>query len=230
MTARIVVTSATSTPSAGIGAVATRLCASGKRMAACIPAIIPTSNPTLVTATLALALASALSTGCAGRFVETIPEDAARSATTRTTTFHLIRHAEKASDDPKDPDLNEAGRLRAQRLADRLQREPVDAIYATGYRRTQRTAAPLAAMRGIGVHTYDAAMPVAEFALWLEREHPAGTVLVVGHSNTIPGIASALCGCDVAPIEDREYDRWITVSIARKGAREADRRIEISRY
>ena len=33
------------------------------------------------------------------------------------TTFILVRHAEKATDDPKDPNLSEAGLMRAQSLA-----------------------------------------------------------------------------------------------------------------
>ncbi len=40
---------------------------------------------------------------------------------------------------------------------------------------------------------------------------PNGTVLVVGHSNTAPDIAAALCGCVVAPMGDDEYDRRLTI-------------------
>ena len=63
------------------------------------------------------------------------------------------------------------------------------------------------------VTTYDAGMPAAEFAAQLRREHRGGTVLVVGHSNTAPQIAAALCACDVAPMAETEFDRLMTVTV-----------------
>jgi hypothetical protein len=42
-------------------------------------------------------------------------------------------------------------------------------------------------------------------------------VLVVGHSNTVPGIAAALCRCTVSPMEDTEYDRWIRIQVDTSG-------------
>ncbi len=133
------------------------------------------------------------------------------------TTFVLIRHAEKTTDDPKDPSLSEAGRARAARLADALAAAPLRAAYATAYRRTRATAAAAADRHGIAVATYDAAIPVDAFVATLRRTHGDGTVLVVGHSNTVPVIASALCGCAVAPMREDEFDRWIEIRIAADG-------------
>ena len=45
--------------------------------------------------------------------------------------FVLVRHAEKAAGDPKDPSLSEIGLARAQRLAVSLKDAPVAAVYAT---------------------------------------------------------------------------------------------------
>ena len=42
-----------------------------------------------------------------------------------------------------------------------------------------------------------------------------GTVLVVGHSNTVPDIVSALCKCVVAPIDERDYGNLYDVRIER---------------
>ena len=42
-------------------------------------------------------------------------------------------------------------------------------------------------------------------------------MLVVGHSNTVPDIAAALCGCEVAPMDDAEFDRRITIAIDADG-------------
>lgn len=125
--------------------------------------------------------------------------------------FVIVRHAEKRSDDPRDPLLTEAGPARAQRLASSLAGQPLAAVYATAYRRTQLTAAPSAAAHGVAVTTYDAKQDARTFAATLKQRHRSGTVLVVGHSNTVPDIAAALCECIVAPIGDGEFDRRLSV-------------------
>ncbi len=149
---------------------------------------------------------------CASR-VDQSPDSARAS----TTTFHIVRHAEKASDDPKNPSLSEAGRVRAQRLAALLRDETVVAVYASGYRRTQATAAPTATAHGLEVRTYDAAQPAAAFAATLRDDHRRDSVLIVGHSNTVSPIAAALCACEVPPLREDEFDRWITVRIDAHG-------------
>ena len=66
------------------------------------------------------------------------------------STIFVVRHAEKA-DATKDPDLSEAGRARAEGLAKALRDANIAAIYATEFKRTQQTAAPLAKALGITV-------------------------------------------------------------------------------
>ena len=123
-------------------------------------------------------------------------------------TILIVRHAEKATDDARDPTLTAAGEQRAARLATLLAAEPVQAVYATAFRRTQATAAPTAHAKNLPVSTYDAAMPAADFARRLRETHARGTVLVVAHSNTAPAIASALCDCPVEPMPETEYGRY----------------------
>lgn len=48
-----------------------------------------------------------------------------------------------------DPALAPEGREQAERVADRLEREQLDALYVTSLRRTHETAAPLAARTGL---------------------------------------------------------------------------------
>ncbi|MFC3815988.1 phosphoglycerate mutase family protein [Lysobacter sp. GCM10012299] len=153
---------------------------------------------------LPLLLALALLGGCA-----TTPPPA--------TTFILVRHAEKVPDGSKDPELTAAGLARADALAARLAGVPLDAVYSTAFRRTQQTAAPTARGHQLAVVTYDAKEPAADFSARLKREHAGQRVLVVGHSNTIPGIAAALCSCEVAEMSEAEYDRLTTVRIAADG-------------
>ncbi|MBP6751245.1 MAG: histidine phosphatase family protein [Xanthomonadaceae bacterium] len=128
-------------------------------------------------------------------------------------TFHLVRHAEKGTTPAEDPALTDVGRQRAQRLASLLQDAPPTAIYSTDYDRTRATATAAAQRFGRDISIYDARRPAVEFAEELRRRHTAGVVLVVGHSNTVAPIASALCRCDVAPLREDEYDRWITIEI-----------------
>ncbi len=75
------------------------------------------------------------------------------------TELLLIRHGESQAAYPDkpfplvgghaDPELAEEGREQAGRLAQRLARTPIDAIYVTSLRRTAQTAAPLAARLGL---------------------------------------------------------------------------------
>lgn len=131
--------------------------------------------------------------------------------------FVVVRHAEKAAAGGDDPPLVEAGRARADALAARLADAPVVAVYSTGYARTLQTAAPMAQAHGLPVMPYDAREPADAFATRLRAAHPAGTVVVVGHSNTVPAIAAALCGCAVAPMEETEYDRLLVVTVSAGG-------------
>lgn len=140
-------------------------------------------------------------------------------------TFIVVRHAEKAIDDPRDPTLTSAGVARAERLARRLHRAPLVAVYATPLRRAQATAAPTARDHRLPVTTYDATS-AAEFARGLRARHAAGTVLVVGHSNTVPAIAQALCDCAIAPIADSEYGRRISLHVRPDGRVAVDDRRE----
>lgn len=144
----------------------------------------------------------------------------------QAVTFVLVRHAEKATDDPRDPSLSDAGRLRAERLAHRLHDADVVAVYATPYRRTQQTAAPAARDHRLDVITYDPAQPASALATSLRRRHARGTVLVVGHSNTIPALAQALCGCAIDATADDEYGRRITVDVLPDGRTTVDDRRE----
>ena len=134
------------------------------------------------------------------------------------TTFVIVRHAEKATDDPRDPSLSEAGRARAQALVRVLADEPLTATYATQYRRTQQTAAPTASAHGINVSTYEAALPAAQLAMQLRATHATGgAVLVVGHSNTVPDIAASLSGQSTDAMPESEFDRLYRVRIGADG-------------
>ena len=83
-----------------------------------------------------------------------------------------------------DPDLSEAGRARAQSLADVLKDAKITAIFATEFKRTQQTAAPLA--KALGTHGDDGHVEDDSRRSSRSSRPPTGNVLVVGHSNTVP--------------------------------------------
>ena len=140
--------------------------------------------------------------------------------------YVLVRHAEKAAQPAADPGLEPHGTTRAATLARRLAGQSLVAVYATQFRRTQDTAAPAARAAGVAITPYDAAVAPAEFAAALRRRHGTGTVLVVGHSNTIPGIVEALCSCATAPLREDQYDQLYTITFGADGAA----RLQVERY
>jgi broad specificity phosphatase PhoE len=150
----------------------------------------------------------------------------AREAASAPLTFIVVRHAEKATDDPENPSLSAAGLARADALAQRLHDVPLVAVYATEFRRTRQTAHPAATAHGLPVEAYYARGPAGEVAAQWKQRHRAGTVLVVGHSNTVPDLVAALCGCAAAPMDETEYDR---VSIVRVHA-DRPATLEVQRY
>jgi broad specificity phosphatase PhoE len=138
-----------------------------------------------------------------------------RSATT-TTVVVLARHAEKDLSSIQDPPLSAEGEQRAQRLAQMFGRGKgvgrIDAIYVSELRRTQQTAAPLA--ERLGKHAV--VVPAADTKGLVSRvmhEHEGGSVLIIGHSNTVPELIHEFGAIDVPPIADDEYDTLYVLSI-----------------
>jgi len=132
---------------------------------------------------------------------------AAQEGIPPATVVYLVRHAEKV-DESSDPDLSEAGRARAAELARFLGEAGVAAVFSSDFKRTRRTAEPLATTLGLPVETYDPRDPTTTAHTLRSR---GGTILVVGHSNTVPGLVLALGGGSVSAIEDAEYDRLYIV-------------------
>lgn len=130
------------------------------------------------------------------------------SAAAAQSTIFIVRHAEKA-DMTRDPDLSDTGRARADSLAKTLKDANIAAIYATEFKRTQETAAPLAQTLGIQVTI----VPSAETTtLATKLKTTPGNAVVVGHGNTIPGLIKAL-GIDASiNLAETDYDNlFVTV-------------------
>lgn len=117
---------------------------------------------------------------------------------------YVMRHLEKAAG--ADPGLTETGAAHAARLPALLADDPPAAIYVSTTRRARETAAPLAAALGLTPNEYD---PRDTPALIARVRAETGSVLIVGHSNTVPDIVEQLGGTRPAEIpEDRFGDIW----------------------
>lgn len=106
-----------------------------------------------------------------------------------TSNIYISRHAERLNESDTTS-LSVAGLKRARALADRLANERIDSIYITPYRRTEQTAAPLAARLNLPLAKYPTS-PVTAITGRL-RKLRNKNALVVGHSNTILEIAKGL--------------------------------------
>ncbi len=135
------------------------------------------------------------------------------------TTVILVRHAEKGGDpSERDPELSEAGKVRAQTLAHVLGELGVTRIYSTPYLRTQHTAQPLADVLGIEVTTTPISRSyVDDLAAMLKTDHAGEVVVVVSHSNTVPPLVNALGAGPFDNLAEEEYDDLFVVTIGVDG-------------
>jgi broad specificity phosphatase PhoE len=135
-----------------------------------------------------------------------------------TRTVYLVRHAEKASN-ADDAPLSPAGQKRADCLARALKDAGIKQIYVTDAKRSQQTAAPLAAALKITPQIIAARDPNTLIRDLLYSG--GGNILVVGHSNTIPFILARLKAGSVPPIAENEYDRLFVTTVIEGGATQA---------
>jgi len=126
-------------------------------------------------------------------------------------TLYLVRHSEKQADDSHDPALSEAGRSRSQQLATWFQDNDIKDVWSSDYLRSRDTAAPLLSTLGLELRLYD---PRDLPALVNDLLDNRNNAVIVGHSNTTPELARLLCHCDIADMEESEYDRLIVMSIS----------------
>jgi broad specificity phosphatase PhoE len=116
----------------------------------------------------------------------------------------VVRHAEKV-DSSSDAALSATGRARAKALATLLRQAGVTHIITSEFQRTRQTAAPLASALGLTAEQVPAGDLPALVAR-LRALDPAAIVLVVGHSNTIPPILTALGWPGTLVLDEGDFD------------------------
>ena len=143
------------------------------------------------------------------------------ASTAAAQTVIVVRHAEKA-DASADPLLSDAGQARARALAAEMNDAHPSVILTSPLQRTILTAAPTADYHSVtpeavpldgGVQAHLAAILARVQALPEDA-----TVLIVGHSNTVPLIARALGYPEAADMPDCEYDRLTTLHLMGAGS------------
>jgi broad specificity phosphatase PhoE len=123
----------------------------------------------------------------------------------------LVRHAEKEAGD--DPGLTALGAARARALAEAVGDLEVAAILVSPTRRTRDTATPAAESLGVALTEigFDGGLEKHVSRVAWACADTEGTVLVVGHSNTVPRIAGSLLGREIPDLDEREYDTLFLV-------------------
>ncbi|MCA1576099.1 MAG: histidine phosphatase family protein [Acidobacteria bacterium] len=143
------------------------------------------------------------------------------------TTVFLVRHAERAEEPRQDPPLTEQGVARSQALARLLSTAGIKAIFTSQFARTKLTAEPLAnklsitptalSLKVSSTNPRQIAEESTKETVDKILSHAGGSVLVVGHSNSIPDVIKMLGG-DVAPaIDEKKFDDLFVVTVYSKG-------------
>src|SRR5262249_44546469 len=143
---------------------------------------------------------------------------AAANLAAQATTVIIVRHAEKAATPADDPPLSAAGETRAKELWDVGRDAGVDAIIPTQFPGSKETAEPTAKMLKLTPQVINTtAENHPKLVAAAIRKHAGQTILVVGHSNTVPSIIAALGAAKPPPICDLEYDNLYVVTLGSRG-------------
>jgi 2,3-bisphosphoglycerate-dependent phosphoglycerate mutase len=128
-----------------------------------------------------------------------------------TTTLLIVRHADRM--DSQDA-LSALGLARAQELVHVAAKAGVVGIYRSDTSRARDTAAPLAAALGLTPIVYPA-NDIMSLVNQIFADHSGSTVVVVGHSNTVPQIIAAAGGPSLANIDELEFDNLFILTNCR---------------
>jgi len=135
-------------------------------------------------------------------------------------TVIVVRHAEKA-DASADPVLSTAGQARARALAAALTDAHPSLILTSPLQRTILTAAPTAEYHSTPSEAVSldggGAAHIAATVARVRALPEDATILIVGHSNTVPAIARALGYAEAADMPECEYDRMTTLHLMGEG-------------
>lgn len=148
---------------------------------------------------------------------------AARAQSDASTTIIIVRHGERGTEPANDPALTREGTSRAETLAAALKHSGIGAIYSTELQRTRLTVAPTAAAFGLTAQVIGARVPAKAVADSILKMHRGKTILLAGHSNTVPGLVAAFGAPQPPEICDAGYDNLFVVTVPATGPASAVR-------
>ncbi len=138
--------------------------------------------------------------GCGG----SIPSNAIEDFQCYPSSVYLFRHAEKQIiKGEKNPELTKAGFARSDALAIALKDVQNGIIYSSEFKRTQQTVNPLASVWNTDVNIHTAHDPEGQIERALS--HCGKTVIISGHSNTLPNLIELFGVLDEITIADDQY-------------------------
>lgn len=122
------------------------------------------------------------------------------------TTIILVRHADRDGDTDA---LNAIGTVRAVQLQQVAEKAGVTAIYHSMANRTRMTVEPLANALGIAmIEEGSTANTIND----IFSNHRGETVIVAGHSNTVPEMIELAGGPTGLTIDHNEYDNLFVLT------------------
>jgi 2,3-bisphosphoglycerate-dependent phosphoglycerate mutase len=135
-----------------------------------------------------------------------------------TSTYYIVRHAEKRLVQGSNPSLTEQGFQRAQALNTYFGESKPNKIFVSTFQRTQLTAAPTGTAAGVTPliynHQIQDSLNLMLLGLVLQDRKK---VLVVSHTDAIPKIVKALSNVDIGEIPDNDYDNMYIIRLRKKG-------------
>lgn len=126
------------------------------------------------------------------------------------TVIYLIRHSEKV-ENSKDPELSDKGKLRVENWVKYFDKIQLESFYSTATNRTFSTCSTIAKNKQKEVQTYDYKSFSINEILTKDR---GKSILIVGHSNTIPILINTFLGKEIYPnIPENEYGNLYIITI-----------------
>lgn len=132
----------------------------------------------------------------------------------KTTRIIALRHAEKFQDKSKNPPLSSPGLKRAESLSDLARIFPIKAIYSSDFKRTRQTATPLSRASGRAINIEFGAKQYEALYTDIKDKHKGSTVVVFGHSNTIPKLVNHIIGKQhFGNLKEDDFDKIFFVEL-----------------
>lgn len=123
----------------------------------------------------------------------------------------LLRHSEKATDDPKDPSLSERGNNYARSLQEFFSETKFDGAFSTPYKRTRNTIQHVAEANNLKIQDYQ---PLSiDGILKTINEENLSSVIIAAHSNTVTHLVNKLVSsAGLSELDETDYGKVFIVN------------------